>query len=405
MKVDVLWISMVAPYDTVPHAGGKIHNFYLKKLVNAEPNLHLLTRTYESILPKLDLDLYNISNDVIVVSEKFVKKLWRGICKCVAEINIYEKYAGILLRYQEKEFIEYLMNYKKNDISPKIIIMEWTECVLLSGQIKDIFPTAKLIGIEEDVSYLGYYRKYQYANNFIWKFIRKKRYERLKKIELEAMEKLDLIILNNEKDSALLQKERNFENKIFVWCPFFQSYLHVPRDGETTNEIIFYGAMSRQENYLSAIWFIENVLDKLEDIRLVIVGGNPPAILRKYENDKVILTGFVDDVSVYLRRALCMVAPLVMGAGVKIKVIEGLSAGIPVLTNDIGIEGIPVKDGEEFFYCKEPDDYVKVINELKVNKNLENKISERSKRFVMKSYNLEKSENEFIKNVMNLKME
>lgn len=54
----------------------------------------------------------------------------------------------------------------------------------------------------------------------------------------------------------------------------------------------------------------------------------------------------------------------ILGAGAKIKVLESLSAGIPVLTNAVGIEGIQAKDGEEFFHCVTEEDYEKCIRRI-----------------------------------------
>ena len=53
-----------------------------------------------------------------------------------------------------------------------------------------------------------------------------------------------------------------------------------------------------------------------------------------------------------------------MGAGIKVKVLEGLSAGIPILTNNIGIEGIPAIDKKHYFHCETPEEYRDAINLL-----------------------------------------
>ena len=53
-----------------------------------------------------------------------------------------------------------------------------------------------------------------------------------------------------------------------------------------------------------------------------------------------------------------------LGAGIKVKILEALSAGIPTLTNGIGIEGIPAIDGKHYFCCEDPKEYEAVIRGL-----------------------------------------
>lgn len=120
--------------------------------------------------------------------------------------------------------------------------------------------------------------------------------------------------------------------------------------------VLFFGAMARPENYLSAIWYIENVMPRIQDLKLkfVVLGSNPAEVFEKYINDEVIVTGFVEDVTPYFEKSLCLVAPLVLGAGIKVKILEAMSAGIPILTNAIGIEGISATTQKNMFIVKMP---------------------------------------------------
>lgn len=74
--------------------------------------------------------------------------------------------------------------------------------------------------------------------------------------------------------------------------------------------------MSRPENYLSALWFINNVMPLLNDlnIRFIVLGSKPSDELKNIKSDKVIITGFVDNIEPYFESAMCLVAPLVLGS-------------------------------------------------------------------------------------------
>ena len=80
-----------------------------------------------------------------------------------------------------------------------------------------------------------------------------------------------------------------------------------------------------------------------------IVGKNPTAeVLRLQENlPDVIVTGEVDDVKRSLSDSALMIAPMLFGTGIKTKIVEAMSWGVPVVTNPIGIEGINANHGED----------------------------------------------------------
>lgn len=394
-KPSVLWVSLMAPYDKVKHAGGKIENFFLKNLYRTEEfNIHLISFATESIRNEIDLDQYGIPNSIYYYTWGGARGILMRIINAYGKLNIMGKGAGLTSPYYGYSAIKEMRILKQKGFNPDIIILQWTEIATIMEEAKRVFPKAKFVMIEEDVSFLGHTRRAE-ASKGIKGFFLHEKAKRIKKRELELLNQADLIILNNHKDKNLIADDVSKE-KMWVWCPYYQTMLNNPRRMHN-NDIIFYGALSREENWRSAVWFLENVWPSIsdKDVRFVMIGSNPPEVLKRYQSDRIIVTGFVDDISSYFASSLCLVAPLVLGAGVKIKILEGLSSGIPVLTNDIGIEGIPAKDGAEYFHCVKADDYVKVICGL-LEKEIDFEMVEHnSKEFMKNNFNFENDTNEF----------
>lgn len=278
--------------------------------------------------------------------------------------NPFHKYAGMISNYYAMRTLECVRTYKKEGYEPDIIILEWTNIVLLINEIRSIYPAAHYIASEHDVSFIGAERQAHYYSGIkgVMKTIN---FRTLKKRELFALKQCDLIMPHNKENIELLKREGISEKKCQWLIPFYYDMREIQRKSNN-RDILFYGAMSRKENYLSAEWFINNVMSLLDeyDIRFVILGGNPPDILTKYESDRIHVTGFVEDVRPYFSNSMCLVAPLVLGAGIKVKILEALSAGIPVLTNSIGIEGIPAVKGKEYIHCEKPYDYKNAIIDI-----------------------------------------
>lgn len=96
------------------------------------------------------------------------------------------------------------------------------------------------------------------------------------------------------------------------------------------------------------------VLSKRPNATLRIVGRNPPVGLCDYPG--VVATGFVEDIIPYYQEAEIFVCPLLSGAGVKNKVLEALSVGLPIVTTSIGIDGIPhIQEGKHYLLADDPE--------------------------------------------------
>ena len=392
---------MCAPYDKVAHAGGKIENFYVKGLNKSIPVSMITFANYDE-MELVDLDSYNIKADVYVAPKWSIRKFIYALTKRLRGWNPFS-IKFILEPWQEFYIKRNLLRRKKNGDILSAIIIEWTQPILLTEWIKKQFPGVPIIAIEEDVSFLSYERQYLNEKKFIFRCYKQKRYTTLKKSELLQLGYADLVILNNYKDYNLLLREGMSKEKMWVWTPYFQSMKDLTYIGDT-KDILFYGAMGRYENYASAIWFIKNVLYKIKDteVRLVVLGSRPHPSLQKYAGNRVIITGFVDDIRPYFQHSLCLVAPLILGAGVKIKIIESLTAGLPVLTNDIGIEGIPAEDGKSYYHCNKPEDYIEKIQLLLDDRSYAQAMSINEKNLANEIYDYDKSLEIFVKKVSDM---
>lgn len=401
--IKVLWIALCAPYDRVPHAGGQNFNYYLKRL-NNEKNIKikLITFCKKNEFDKLDMKDYHIDSNVFCEEKE---KTFLGVMmnNYIMRFNPFNKYANFLDKYTENRTLNECKKLKESDYMPDVIILHWTQMILMAKHIKKIYPNSRIIAIEEDVALLGLERKLKYINNQIKKLLYKYKYNILKQKELKALSQVDTIYVTNKKDKKILE-EFGIQKRICVLNSFFHNMVDSPREYDGQKHVIFYGAMNRIENYLSAKWFAESVMPLLDDTFIFdIIGNNPPLELKKLECKNINIVGFVESIEPFFKTALCMVAPLVLGAGIKMKVIEALSAGIPVLTNEIGAEGIDIISEEEYVFCKEPIDYVNAIRRLEEDQVIMHKLEKKEKRFISTKFSYELTYQFFCKDIKSIK--
>jgi polysaccharide biosynthesis protein PslH len=134
-------------------------------------------------------------------------------------------------------------------------------------------------------------------------------------------------------------------------------------------ELLFIGSMGYGANQDGVIWFAREVLPLLRpaQARLTIVGGGaPPALLRALERAPLLVeaTGFVDRTDAYFDRARVMVVPLRIGGGTRLKILEALARGVPVVSTTLGAEGLDLTPGCDLLIADEPKAFAGAIGRL-----------------------------------------
>jgi polysaccharide biosynthesis protein PslH len=140
-------------------------------------------------------------------------------------------------------------------------------------------------------------------------------------------------------------------------------------------------------------WFINNVIPKLQEfnpeIRLQLLGKNPPPDFSGKRGVDVL--GFVSSVMPYLSAAGIYVAPLFVGGGVRIKILEAMAMELPVIASPVSAEGIKGTREDGLIIAESADDFVKEILYLVENPNLVQELGKKARKFVLENYTWEKS--------------
>jgi polysaccharide biosynthesis protein PslH len=108
--------------------------------------------------------------------------------------------------------------------------------------------------------------------------------------------------------------------------------------------VVLTGNFGYQPTSDAALWFCSKILPLLEarvpDVRVLLVGTDPPAEVRALARGNVVVTGRVPEIGPYLDQATVVVCPLRVGGGVKVKVLEALRRGKPTVTTSVGAQGL-----------------------------------------------------------------
>jgi len=171
--------------------------------------------------------------------------------------------------------------------------------------------------------------------------------------EIEIAGKYDRCFLVSEKEKNLLIKKTNSHN-IHTNTQAIRSRENLYDKNIKYNNLIFIGNMLTAQNKSSLKMIVDEILPKFRfRYKLFVVGKYDNTTLElTCRNNNIELLGFVDDLKENLRSIKLALMPISFGTGIKTKVLDCMSYGIPVITNNVGCEGLNAKDNENIFILK-----------------------------------------------------
>ena len=164
--------------------------------------------------------------------------------------------------------------------------------------------------------------------------------------ERQIWRQADLSLYPSEEEAAIAA-ELQPDAAIASVLPYGFDRFGVERDAPASQEIIFVGGFGHPPNQDAAVWFAADVLPlvraEVPGARLSIIGSNPTSTVRALAGDGITVAANVSDaeLAAAYARARVAVVPLRCGAGVKLKVVEALRDGVPLVTTPVGAQGLP----------------------------------------------------------------
>jgi glycosyltransferase involved in cell wall biosynthesis len=197
---------------------------------------------------------------------------------------------------------------------------------------------------------------------------------KLRRYELDACGKADKVLTVTESDKRMLGENGIGVNKLSVIpigvdTEYFQPVSLIP----TSRRILTFGTMSWPPNADSVIYFADSIYPLVKkrapDVRFIIAGANPPQRIRNLaaQDPSIEVTGFVEDIRDLAPDTAAFVVPLRAGSGMRVKILDAMAMGLPVVTTSIGCEGIDLQHGKHALVTDKPEDFARAVIRLMDN--------------------------------------
>lgn len=247
---------------------------------------------------------------------------------------------------------------------------------------------------EFDIDSISYKRKLVCERNPLKKIRLFIQWLRVKEYERRVIPRFKKVVVVSEKDKELLLSASPQINASVVPNGVDLEYFK-PEDGlEEPNTLFFTGLMVYPPNVDAMLQFCKKTLplirEKIPDIQLYIIGGNPPQEIRSLSRIRnIFVTGYMDDVRSVLNKCQVCIVPLRIAAGTRLKILEAMAMRKPVVSTTIGAEGLEVSPGENIIIADTPEDFAKKTVDVLKNSALRERLILGGRRLVESRYSWE----------------
>ncbi len=211
--------------------------------------------------------------------------------------------------------------------------------------------------------------------------------KRIKRFEKKLLNSYDLLVPITERDGIILDAMGNKKPR-HVSQTGIDSSMLIPNSKYLEHPSLFHiGSLDWAPNQEGLIWFLENcwkeIHEKYPTLMFYVAGRNAPVwFQRRLGMPNVVYKGEVDDAYEFMNSKSIMVVPLNSGSGMRIKIIEGMALGKPIVTTKIGTEGISTTSGKNIIIAADKAEFIKAVSELIENREFFESISRNAIEYV-----------------------
>jgi len=222
--------------------------------------------------------------------------------------------------------------------------------------------------------------------------------KRIKRFEISHLNSYDLLVPITDRDGILLDALGNNKPRHTSQTGIDFASL-VPTAKKLEFPSLFHiGALDWAPNQEGLIWFFNHCWPKIHKqypkLKFYLAGRNAPDWFeRLIRLDGVEYLGEINDAYDFINSKAVMVVPLFSGSGMRIKIIEGMALGKPIVTTDIGTEGIPTENGRNILIANDADSFTGAIIQLINDRELSDRIGKSAIGFIQEKFdNLSQAE-------------
>lgn len=213
-------------------------------------------------------------------------------------------------------------------------------------------------------------------------------YKRVKNYEARVFEAFTKKTIISYPDRELIPHPEN--KSIHVVPNGVDTDFFHPMKMEKDFEVIFSGNMGYPPNINGAEYLVHEIMPlvwaRQPEARVLLAGASPSPRVRALSSERVLVTGWVEDMRPWYTRSKVFVAPMQIGTGLQNKVLEAMAMNLPVVTSPLANKALKAQPGTELLVGNNPSEYAQQILSLLSDIDLYNKLTISGLSFIKKQF-------------------
>ena len=307
-----------------------------------------------------------------------------------AFLNLFSNKSYHTQRFYSKQFKTKLVELLKSESFDVIQLESLYVCMYVDVIRK--YSKAQVVFRAHNVEHKIWERTVQLTRNPLKKAYLKILTARLKKFELNSFQTFDAIATITKEDELFFKKSGFLKAiETFAFGFDLKNYVESTAKPEEFPSVFHIGAMDWEPNVEGINWFLNKVWDQLHakhpDLKLYLAGRNMSAELKQLKKSNVIIVGEVENAFEFIQSKGVMIAPLLSGGGMRVKIIEGMALGKTIVTTSIGVEGIACENNKNCIIADDPNEFAAAISKCISNKLFYSEVGKNAKILALQKYN------------------
>jgi glycosyltransferase involved in cell wall biosynthesis len=209
---------------------------------------------------------------------------------------------------------------------------------------------------------------------------------------LKYIRRYDRTIVISELDRSILLKDAPHADIVAVPTGMNTDIMTPLNKPSTLRNLVFIGSMYYGPNVEAVIFLCREIFplirQQIPDAHLFIVGSTPPQEVLRWaaQTERVTVTGYVDSVLPYYAKSCATLVPLRAGSGIRVKILESMAFGRPVISTSLGCEGLQVIHDENILIADEAPDFAAQTLRVMTDLRLWKRIADNGRRQVEEVY-------------------
>jgi len=369
----LLFLANRIPYP--PYRGDKLKIYNLARRLSERHELYLITFTQSEEDKQYRSELEKVFKEVHLVH----LPKWRSAINCVQ--GLWNRLPFQVLYFKSAAMKEALHQLLATHRFDAVHVQHLRMAPYLSEE-KEL---KRILDLPDAFS-LYWERRKKVKRNVLQAFLES--IEQRRVLQFEAvLKEYNLSLVCSQEDLEYLKEKQGVSNiHLLPNGVDLTTFVASDHDYSHNHTLLFTGNMDYAPNVDAVIYFTQEILPLIHkqfpDKKFVIAGQRPVEKVLALAGEKVIVTGFVEDIAEVYDRSSVVVAPLRFGAGTQNKVLEAMAMGVPVVCSNIGFKGLGIASGEGAVMQTEKEAFAGSVCDLLASQELRKKVGEKGKEVV-----------------------